>query len=153
MANQRQTLYFFGNGKAEGNAKMRARLGGKGAGLHEMTRIGVPVPPGFTISTDVCSYYYAHRRNFPKTLDAQVKTALGRIEKCLGRRFGDKNNPLLVSVRSGARESMPGMMDTVLNLGSTTKPLKASLSAQTIRDLPMILTVASCRCMLTWCLE
>jgi pyruvate,orthophosphate dikinase len=117
MANQRQTLYFFGNGKAEGNAKMRDRLGGKGAGLHEMTRIGVPVPPGFTISTDVCSYYYAHRRNFPKTLDVQVKTALGRIEKCLGRRFGDKNNPLLVSVRSGARESMPGMMDTVLNLG------------------------------------
>ncbi len=117
MANKRQPIYFFGNGKAEGNAKMRETLGGKGAGLHEMTRIGVPVPPGFTISTDVCAYYYTHRRRFPRNLQDQVQAALHRVENCLGRRFGDKSNPLLVSVRSGARESMPGMMDTVLNLG------------------------------------
>src|SRR6185503_4153660 len=87
------------------------------AGLHEMTRIGVPVPPGFTINTDICSYYYSHQRQYPRQLKAQVIKALERIEKILGRSFGNADNPLLVSVRSGARESMPGMMDTVLNLG------------------------------------
>jgi pyruvate, orthophosphate dikinase len=117
MPVKRKYIYFFGDGKAEGSAAKREQLGGKGAGLHEMTRIGVPVPPGFTITTDVCSYYYAHDRRYPKGLEPDVREALGRVEKLLGRRFGDAGNPLLVSVRSGARESMPGMMDTVLNLG------------------------------------
>jgi pyruvate, orthophosphate dikinase len=117
MPKKKKVVYFFGAGKAEGKANMREILGGKGAGLHEMTRIGVPVPPGFTITSDVCSYYYAHQRQYPKGLDCDVKTGLARVEKILERRFGDPENPLLVSVRSGARESMPGMMDTVLNLG------------------------------------
>ena len=117
MAEKLKFLYFFGDGKAEGHARMRDLLGGKGAGLHEMTRIGIPVPPGFTITTNVCKYYYDHSRRFPKELSAQVSAGLARIEKILGRKFGDARNPLLVSVRSGARESMPGMMDTVLNLG------------------------------------
>jgi pyruvate,orthophosphate dikinase len=117
MATNKRPIYFFGNGKAEGSAKMRDLLGGKGAGLHEMTRIGIPVPPGFTISTEICTYYYSHRRTFPTTLEKQVATALDRVEKILGRQFGEADDPLLVSVRSGARESMPGMMDTVLNLG------------------------------------
>ena len=117
MLRKKKTVYFFGGGKAEGRAAMRELLGGKGAGLHEMTRIGAPVPPGFTITTEVCSYYYAHHRQYPKGLQSDVMAGLGRIEKILGRRFGDSDNPLLVSVRSGARESMPGMMDTVLNLG------------------------------------
>ena len=117
MLRKKKLVYFFGGGKAEGKAAMRELLGGKGAGLHEMTRIGAPVPPGFTITTEVCSYYYAHHRQYPKGLQSDVMAGLGRIEKILGRRFGDTDNPLLVSVRSGARESMPGMMDTVLNLG------------------------------------
>jgi pyruvate,orthophosphate dikinase len=117
MSKKKKIVYFFGAGKAEGKANMREILGGKGAGLHEMTRMGAPVPPGFTITTEVCSYYYAHHRQYPKGLASDVKTGLARIEKILSRRFGDPENPLLVSVRSGARESMPGMMDTVLNLG------------------------------------
>jgi pyruvate,orthophosphate dikinase len=117
MAERRKIVFFFGGGKAEGHAAMRDLLGGKGAGLHEMTRIGAPVPPGFTITTEVCTYYYAHHEQYPKGLESDVVAGLGRIEKILGRRFGDPENPLLVSVRSGARESMPGMMDTVLNLG------------------------------------
>ena len=116
-------VYFFGGGKAEGKASMRDLLGGKGAGLHEMTRIGVPVPPGFTITTDVCRYYYA-RGGYPKSLEIDVSLALKRVEKQIGKRFGDANNPLLVSVRSGARESMPGMMDTVLNLGLNDQTLQ-----------------------------
>ena len=115
---KKKAVYFFGNGKAEGRASLREILGGKGAGLHEMTRIGVPVPPGFTITTDVCSYYYdAHRRRYPDGLESEVNAALGRVEKILGRRLGVAEDPLLVSVRSGAKESMPGMMDTILNLG------------------------------------
>ena len=117
MLRKKKLVYFFGGGKAEGRAAMRELLGGKGAGLHEMTRIGAPVPPGFTITTDVCGYYYAHHQQYPKGLASDVIAGLARIEKILGRRFGDSDNPLLVSVRSGARESMPGMMDTVLNLG------------------------------------
>ena len=117
MRSKTKPIYFFGNGKAEGNARLRELLGGKGAGLHEMTRLGVPVPPGFTITTDVCTYFYEHGEKYPKGLSAQVLAALAKVESILGRRFGDADNPLLVSVRSGARESMPGMMDTVLNLG------------------------------------
>ena len=117
MPNEKRDVFFFGNGKAQGNAKMRDLLGGKGAGLHEMTRIGIPVPPGFTISTAVCAYYDSHGRRYPKKLERAVPRSLGQVERILGRRFGDGDDPLLVSVRSGARESMPGMMDTVLNLG------------------------------------
>jgi pyruvate,orthophosphate dikinase len=117
MARKNKVIYFFGNGKAEGSAKMRELLGGKGAGLHEMTRLHVPVPPGFTITTEVCTHFYAHGGRYPKGLNAEVSAAFSRVEKILGRQFSDAANPLLVSVRSGARESMPGMMDTVLNLG------------------------------------
>jgi pyruvate,orthophosphate dikinase len=117
MQKRKRYIYFFGGGKAEGHGQMRELLGGKGAGLHEMTRIGVPVPPGFTITTDVCSFYYANERRYPRGLDNEVRESLARVERLLGRRFGDYGDPLLVSVRSGARESMPGMMDTVLNLG------------------------------------
>jgi pyruvate,orthophosphate dikinase len=117
MVSRKKYIYLFGGGKAEGKGKMRELLGGKGAGLHEMTRLGVPVPPGFTITTEVCAYYYTHDRRYPKGLEKNLIDSLSRVEKLLGRRFGDYGNPLLVSVRSGARESMPGMMDTVLNLG------------------------------------
>ncbi len=96
---------------------MKALLGGKGANLHEMTRIGLPVPPGFTITTEVCSYFYDHKRTYPPQLEAQVAAALARVEKSAGKKLGDRDRPLLVSVRSGARDSMPGMMDTILNLG------------------------------------
>ncbi|MGB8474564.1 MAG: pyruvate, phosphate dikinase [Candidatus Acidiferrum sp.] len=111
-------VYFFGAGKAEGDGSQRALLGGKGAGLAEMSRIGLPVPPGFTITTEVCTYYYEKKKSYPKALEAEVKKAVARVEKIMGTRFGDnKAMPMLVSVRSGARDSMPGMMDTILNLG------------------------------------
>ncbi len=110
-------VYTFGDGKAEGDAAMKDLLGGKGANLAEMSNIGLPVPPGFTITTEVCTYYYDHENTYPADLEAQVKTALAQVEKTVGATFGDGDNPLLVSVRSGARVSMPGMMDTVLNLG------------------------------------
>jgi pyruvate,orthophosphate dikinase len=111
-------VYFFGAGKAEGDGSQRALLGGKGAGLAEMSRIGLPVPPGLTITTEVCTYYYENKKTYPKALDAEVRKAVARVEKIMGTRFGDnKAMPMLVSVRSGARDSMPGMMDTILNLG------------------------------------
>ncbi|MBI1238956.1 MAG: pyruvate, phosphate dikinase [Alphaproteobacteria bacterium] len=110
-------VYAFGNGKADGAASMRNLLGGKGANLAEMANLGLPVPPGFTITTEVCTYYYANGRQYPADLVASVDAALASVGKALGRGFGDKKAPLLVSVRSGARASMPGMMDTVLNLG------------------------------------
>ena len=110
-------VYYFGDGHAEGNARMKDVLGGKGAGLAEMTNIGVPVPPGFTISTEVCTYFYAHEKSYPPDLKKTVADNLASVEKSVGRKFGDKSKPLLVSVRSGARASMPGMMDTILNLG------------------------------------
>jgi pyruvate, orthophosphate dikinase len=110
-------VYGFGDGKAEGKAEMRALLGGKGANLAEMSLIGLPVPPGFTVTTEVCTYYYANGRKYPKELEAEVHAALARVEAIVGAKFGDAAKPLLVSVRSGARASMPGMMDTVLNLG------------------------------------
>ena len=110
-------VYSFGGGKAEGKAGLRDLLGGKGANLAEMANLGLPVPPGFTIPTSVCVYYYAHDKSYPKDLKAQVEKALAAVGKITGKGFGDPKNPLLVSVRSGARASMPGMMDTVLNLG------------------------------------
>jgi pyruvate,orthophosphate dikinase len=111
-------VYTFGNKKADGNGQMKPLLGGKGANLAEMSRIGLPVPPGFTITTEVCTYYYDNKRTYPKVLEAQAKAGVAFIEKVMGTKFGDKAAmPLLVSVRSGARDSMPGMMDTILNLG------------------------------------
>jgi pyruvate,orthophosphate dikinase len=110
-------VYYFGGGKAEGNAEMKDLLGGKGANLAEMTNLGLPVPAGFTITTEVCRYYYENNKTYPKELYPQVKEALEKVEKEMGAKFGDPENPLLVSVRSGAKSSMPGMMDTVLNLG------------------------------------
>jgi pyruvate,orthophosphate dikinase len=118
-------VYSFGDGRAEGKATMRNLLGGKGAGLAEMANLGLPVPPGFTITTEVCTYYYAHDRQYPKDLNAQVEKALAQVGRITGKRFGDKVNPLLVSVRSGARASMPGMMDTVLNLGLNDETVEA----------------------------
>jgi len=115
-------VYFFGKGKAEGNAKMRNLLGGKGANLAEMANLGVPVPPGFTITTKVCTYYYQNK-SLPKGLKQQVQKALAKVEKLMGKKFGDPRNPLLVSVRSGARRSMPGMMETILNIGLTEKTI------------------------------
>ena len=113
-------VYFFGGGKADGNESMKNLLGGKGANLAEMAGhpdLKLPVPPGFTITTEVCTYYYDNKRTYPKELKAQVDTALTKVERLMGKKFGDARNPLLVSVRSGARRSMPGMMDTVLNIG------------------------------------
>ncbi len=118
-------VYTFGDGKAEGKADMRNLLGGKGAGLAEMANLGLPVPPGFTITTEVCTYYYAHEQAYPDDLRAQVDAALAHVGKLTGKIFGDRANPLLVSVRSGARASMPGMMDTVLNLGLNDETVEA----------------------------
>ncbi|MBU2461408.1 pyruvate, phosphate dikinase, partial [bacterium] len=115
-------VYFFGEGKAEGNSGMRKLLGGKGADLAEMTNIGIPVPPGFTISTEVCTYYWEKGR-YPKSLEEEVEKTILKLERAMGKRLGDRENPLLVSVRSGAAISMPGMMDTVLNLGLNDKTL------------------------------
>jgi len=110
-------VYFFGNGKAEGQGTWKDLLGGKGAGLAEMTNAGVPVPPGFTITTEACNKFYENGKKVPGGLDAEVRENLARVEAAVGRGFGDPEKPLLVSVRSGAKFSMPGMMDTVLNLG------------------------------------
>jgi len=116
-------VYFFGGGKAEGNAKMKERLGGKGANLAEMASLGVPVPPGFTLTTDVCTYFYQHKKKYPPGLKEKVAETMKKVEKIMGKRFGDSENPLLVSVRSGARKSMPGMMETILNVGLTSKTI------------------------------
>jgi pyruvate,orthophosphate dikinase len=122
----KKNVYFFGGGKADGNEKMKELLGGKGANLAEMADhkdLKLPVPPGFTITTEVCTYYYKYNGKYPKELKAEVEKAIRRIEALMGRKFGDLDNPLLVSVRSGARKSMPGMMETVLNVGLTTKTI------------------------------
>lgn len=117
-------VYFFGPGKAEGSSKMRNLLGGKGCDLAEMTNLKIPVPPGFTITTEVCTAYYANRKKYPTGLKEQVKNGLAKVEKAMGAKFGDPQNPLLLSVRSGARISMPGMMDTILNLGLNDKTVQ-----------------------------
>src|SRR6266404_6125826 len=123
-------VYLFGNKKADGDGTMKALLGGKGANLAEMTRIGLPVPPGFTITTEVCTYYYANKRTYPKELQPQIEVGIANMEKIMGTKFGDKNAmPLLVAVRSGARDSMPGMMDTVLNLGLNDETVLALVKA------------------------
>ncbi|MGR7995712.1 pyruvate, phosphate dikinase [Xanthobacter sp. ZOL 2024] len=118
-------VYTFGDGKAEGKADMKNLLGGKGANLAEMSNLGLPVPPGFTITTEVCTYYYAHGETYPAELKGDVEKALAQVGELTGKSFGDATNPLLVSVRSGARASMPGMMDTVLNLGLNDETVEA----------------------------
>jgi pyruvate, orthophosphate dikinase len=123
-------VYQFGNNKADGNGSMKALLGGKGANLAEMTRIGLPVPPGFTITTEVCTYYYAHKRTYPPELQKQIEAGVRNMEKIMGTRLGDNTGmPLLVAVRSGARDSMPGMMDTILNLGLNDETVQALVKA------------------------
>ncbi len=124
-------VYFFGGGKADGKESMKNLLGGKGANLAEMAghpKLKLPVPPGFTVTTEVCSYYYANKKSYPKKLKAQVEEALARMEKLTGKKFGDPNNPLLLSVRSGARRSMPGMMETVLNIGLNETTIKGIIA-------------------------
>jgi len=118
-----QYVYFFGDSKADGTAEMKELLGGKGANLAEMTNLGIPVPPGFTITTEVCTHYYSNDHNYPSELQSQVEEAISKTEDTMGRKFGDPTNPLLMSVRSGARISMPGMMETVLNVGLTSKTI------------------------------
>ena len=121
---KQQWVYSFGGGTADGNTTMKNLLGGKGANLAEMARLGLPVPPGFTITTAVCTAYYENGETYPSDLTEQVNDALAAVEKETGKVFGDADNPLLVSVRSGARASMPGMMDTVLNLGLSEVTVK-----------------------------
>ena len=125
-------VYSFGGGKADGNESMKNLLGGKGANLAEMAGnkdLKLPVPPGFTITTEVCTYYYQNKKKYPASLKKEVESALTKIEKLMGKNFGDAHNPLLVSVRSGARKSMPGMMETVLNVGLTEKTIPGLIKA------------------------
>jgi pyruvate,orthophosphate dikinase len=130
MAKAAKYVYVFGNKKADGDGSMKALLGGKGANLAEMTRIGLPVPPGFTITTEVCTYYYAHKRTYPKELQSQMAAGVANMEKIMGAKFGARDGmPLLVAVRSGARDSMPGMMDTILNLGLNDQTVLALVKA------------------------
>jgi len=112
-------VFYFGGKRADGKAGMKSLLGGKGANLAEMVNVGLPVPAGFTITTEVCNYFYKNKRRYPPQLKKDVLNALKKVEKKMGALFGDKDNPLLVSVRSGSRSSMPGMMETVLNVGLT----------------------------------
>lgn len=124
---EQKHVYFFGGGKADGNESMKNLLGGKGANLAEMAghpNLKLPVPPGFSITTEVCTYYYQHNKTYPKTLNSQIKDSVKKIEKLMGKKFGDLKDPLLLSVRSGARRSMPGMMDTVLNIGLNDETVK-----------------------------
>ena len=130
MADSNKYVYSFGGGKSDGDGSMKALLGGKGANLAEMSRIGLPVPPGFTISTEVCTYFYDHGRQYPEVLQAQVEEGIAKVEAIMGTKFGDKAAmPLLVAVRSGARDSMPGMMDTILNLGLNDDTVVALVNA------------------------
>ncbi|HEX2751420.1 MAG TPA: PEP/pyruvate-binding domain-containing protein, partial [Verrucomicrobiales bacterium] len=123
-------VYTWGAGKADGDGSMKALLGGKGANLAEMTRINLPVPPGFTITTEVCTYFYANRKSYPASLQSQMEAGVKNMEKIMGCKFGDaKGMPLLVAVRSGARDSMPGMMDTILNLGLNDQTVLALVAA------------------------
>src|SRR6201981_3653053 len=118
-------VYSFGAGKADGSGDMKEILGGRGPALAEMTRIGLPVPAGFTITTEACDYYFKHGRKYPKELRAEVAKNLAHLEKLTKKKLGDAKNPLLVSVRSGSEKSMPGMMETILNLGLNEKSVEA----------------------------
>ena len=130
MAKATKYVYTWGNKKADGDGSMKALLGGKGANLAEMTRIGLPVPPGFTITTEVCTYYYANKRTYPKELQGQMEAGVANMERIMGTKFGaTAGMPLLVAVRSGARDSMPGMMDTILNLGLNDQTVLALVKA------------------------
>ena len=124
----KKMVYFFGGGKADGNAKMKELLGGKGANLAEMATLGVPVPPGFTITTEVCTYYYDNKKTYPTGLKEEVAKALTKTESIMGKKFGDVKKPLLMSVRSGARSSMPGMMETILNVGLTSQTIPGMIA-------------------------
>jgi pyruvate,orthophosphate dikinase len=129
-AKSNKYVYTWGNKKADGDGSMKPLLGGKGANLAEMTRIGLPVPPGFTITTEVCTYFYAHKKTYPKELQGQMEAGVANMEKIMGTKFGDHQGmPLLVAVRSGARDSMPGMMDTILNLGLNDQTVVALADA------------------------
>src|SRR6188508_861941 len=130
MPKAQKYVYTWGNKKADGDGSMKPLLGGKGANLAEMTRIGLPVPPGFTITTEVCTYFYANKKSYPSVLQAQMEAGVKNMEKIMGCKFGDANGmPLLVAVRSGARDSMPGMMDTILNLGLNDQTVQALAAA------------------------
>ncbi len=128
MARKNKYVYLFANGKADGKGTWKTLLGGKGAGLAEMTNLGVPVPAGFTITTDVCTEFYRNKQKYPAALKKQVEDALAKVEKAMEMKFGDPEKPLLVSVRSGARQSMPGMMETVLNVGLTTQTIPGMIA-------------------------
>src|SRR6201989_321522 len=129
-AKSNKYVYTWGNKKADGGGSMKPLLGGKGANLAEMTRIGLPVPPGFTITTEVCTYFYAHKRTYPASLQAEVERGIANMERIMGTKFGDTEKmPLLVTVRSGAGDSMPGMMDTILTLGLNDATVKALVRA------------------------
>ena len=142
---EKKRVYLFGNGKAEGNAKMREQLGGKGANLAEMNLIGVPVPPGFTITTDVCNEYYeVGQEKIMAILQDDVDAAVKHIETLMNCKFGSVENPLLVSVRSGARASMPGMMDTILNLGLNDAVAEAMVKGIQGDDLADVHSMAAC---------
>ena len=142
-------VYFFGGGNAEGKADMKHLLGGKGANLAEMTNIGIPVPPGFTITTEVCDAYYKNNQRYPEGLDREVEQNLSRLEKLMGAKLGDAANPLLVSVRSGAAASMPGMMDTVLNLGLNPDAVAGLIKKRAMNALYGTLTGALLPCLAT----
>ena len=147
-----QWVYRFGGGSAEGDASMKNLLGGKGANLAEMSSLGLPVPPGFTISTALCTAYYDNNENYPAELAAQVDAALAFIEATVDAKFGDTDNPLLVSVRSGARVSMPGMMDTVLNLGLNDVTVEGLAKKSGDAPFRVGFTIAGLsRCMAMWC--
>ena len=133
-------VYFFGGGKSEGNGSMKELLGGKGAGLAEMTAIGLPVPGGFTITTEVCDLFYKNQKKYPAGLEDEVKEHLLRLEKLVGKKLGDPNDPLLVSVRSGAPISMPGMMETILNLGLNDKSVEGLVKKPETEGLPSMPT-------------
>ncbi|MFW5839206.1 MAG: PEP/pyruvate-binding domain-containing protein, partial [Planctomycetota bacterium] len=127
MAKKKKHVYFFGGGKSEGKASMKMLLGGKGANLAEMSSLGLPVPPGFTITTETCAEFYELGKKYPAGLDKEIDENIKKLEKFTGKTFGKGKNPLLVSVRSGAAVSMPGMMDTVLNLGLNDETLQSMI--------------------------
>lgn len=145
-------LYYFSEGSKTFHGDMTMMkniLGGKGAGLAEMTAVGMPVPQGFTITTDACTQYYADGRQINENIQKDIFEHMKGLEKLTGKTFGDNSNPLLVSVRSGARQSMPGMMDTILNLGLNDKSVEGLAKKLTTRALPMTPTAVSCRCLPT----